>query len=158
MTARTLLAAAAVALLLGGCGGAAPDAGPTGPTGGTSPSTPASGQGTLNVDQSGTAAPNTIWYVRIESMNAEPLTENGYPGQAIALSQQLDPGQYRVISWWRQCQSTCPTSGEQGLGPLEQVCGAVVTLAPGARVTATVVIGDDGGCTVRVPTPAASPS
>lgn len=145
--ARPLVSAVAALLLLGGCGGAAsPDATPS-ETG--SPSVAASGTGTLVVGQSGTAAPKTIWYVRIESMAAEPLTEKGFPGAAISLKEQLAPGQYRVISWWRTCRSACPSSGEKGLGPLEQVCGAVVTVAADARVTATVVIKADGGCTVR---------
>ncbi|MGH3645663.1 MAG: hypothetical protein ACRDTM_00555 [Micromonosporaceae bacterium] len=150
MRAHRLLVSAAVALfLLGGCGGAAPpESEPASPSA-PATTTPASGAATLTVGQSGTAAPRTIWYVRIESMAAKPLVEKGFSGTSIALNQQLEPGEYRVISWWRQCRNVCPTSGEKGLGPLEQVCGAVVNLPAGAHVTATVTIKEDGGCTVR---------
>ncbi|MGH3714034.1 MAG: hypothetical protein ACRDT4_11325, partial [Micromonosporaceae bacterium] len=125
-----------------------PGAGPA--TAAPSPAALPSGDtGTLTVGQSGTASTRTIWYVRIESMAAKPLVEKGFPGQPIALTQALEPGRYRVISWYRTCQSVCPTSGEQGLGPLEQVCGAQVTVAKGERVTATVKITADG-CSIEV--------
>jgi hypothetical protein len=122
------------ALLLSGCGGS-PAAAPT---------------GTLVVDHEGTPPPLTAWYVRVETMDAEPVTEHAYPNGPIALTEQLSAGKYRVISWNRPCTETCPKSGEQGLGPLSEVCGAPVTITNETRTAATVVLHADGTCTIRV--------
>jgi hypothetical protein len=129
---RILVPVAAV--LLGGCGGSPADQ----PT------------GTLDVGQEGTAPARTAWYLRIETTNAEPVTEHAYPNGTITLTQQLATGDYRVISWNRPCAEVCPSTGENGLGPLSEVCGAPVTIVEGARVSATVVINADGGCSVHV--------
>lgn len=129
---RILVPAAAV--LLGGCGGS-PANQPT---------------GTLDVGQEGTAPARTAWYVRIETTDAKPVTEHAYPNAPITLTQQLAVGDYRVVSWNRPCSDVCPSTGEDGLGPLSQVCGGPVTVTQGARVSATVVIGSDGTCSVRV--------
>lgn len=131
---RRLVLVTAAAVLLGGCGGS-PAAQPT---------------GTLDVTQEGTAPAHTAWYVRVETTDAEPVTEHAYPTPPITLTQQLATGRYRVISWNRPCANTCPKSGEKGLGPLSQVCGTPVTITEGTRVSATVVIGTDGTCSVRV--------
>jgi hypothetical protein len=137
---RVLLAVPVAAVLLGGCGG--------------SPSTAeqqvSSSEGTIVVAQEGTTPAGTQWYVRIETTKSEPVTESAYPNAPIALTKQLSAGQYRVISWHRACTNTCPTTGEEGLGPLEDVCGAATTVAAGNRVTATVAIEAEGGCSVRV--------
>lgn len=143
--AHLLASAAAALLLLGGCGGAAPsDAGD--PAGATA--APANG-GVLTVDQTGAAKPRTLWYVRIETLKAEPVFETAFPGRKISLTRRLKPGQYRVISWWRTCEGVCPTAGEKGLGPLENVCGAPVTIVSGRKAKATVSITADG-CAIDV--------
>jgi hypothetical protein len=129
---RTLLVPVAAALL-GGCGGSPAD----------QPS------GTLEVGQEGTAPARTAWYLRIETTDADPVTEHAYPTPPITLTRQLAVGTYRVISWNRPCTDNCPSSGENGLGPLSQVCGAPVTITQGNRVSATVVINTDGTCSVR---------
>jgi len=123
------------AVLLGGCGGSPAADQPT---------------GTVVVGQDGTPPPHTAWYVRIETMDAKPVTEHAYPNAGIALTQQVSPGDYRVISWNRPCTDTCPNSGENGLGPLSEVCGAPVSVTQDNRVSATVVINADGTCSVRV--------
>lgn len=131
---RTILVVPVAAALLGGCGGSPADQ----PT------------GTLDVGQEGTAPARTAWYVRIETMDAKPVTEHAYPNAPITLTQQLSTGSYRVISWNRPCADACPSSGEHGLGPLSEVCGAPVNVTQGTRVSATVVIGSEGTCSVRV--------
>ena len=144
---RLLVSAAVVLLTLGGCGGAADgderrDA--------ESPlASPPPTAGTLVVGQSGDTPPRTLWYVRIENMQAEPLAEQGFPGRNIAFTRTLKPGEYRVISWYRTCQGACPTVGEKGLSPLRQVCGAPVRVAAGEKVTATVKVGVDR-CSVEL--------
>lgn len=125
-----------VAALLGGCGG--------------SPAATDQSTGTLDVGQEGEPPARTAWYVRIETTKAEPVTEHAYPNSPITLSRKLSAGDYRVISWNRACSGTCPSTGEKGLGPLSQVCGAQVTITRGTRVSATVVIAPDGTCSVRV--------
>ncbi|GLZ27846.1 hypothetical protein Lesp02_00360 [Lentzea sp. NBRC 105346] len=141
---RLLIAVPVAAVLLGGCGGS--------PSTVESAATPSSSDGTIVVAQEGSAPARTQWYVRIETTKAESVTEAAYPNAPIALTKQLPAGQYRVISWHRTCSGACPASGEDGLGPLEEVCGAATTVTPGGRVAATVVIDAEGGCSVRVGT------
>lgn len=149
------LVSAVVAVLLGGCGGAAatdPATGPAADSTAAAPTVtadPAGRAGTLRVGQQGDTPERTVWYVRIETPRAEPLAEQGFPAAPIQLVRRLAPGQYRVISWWRACRGPCPGEGEQGLGPLEDVCGALVTVVAGRSVTATVETGEQG-CEVTV--------
>jgi hypothetical protein len=102
------------------------------------------------VTQDGEAPSNTLWYLRIEDTAAKPILEHAYPGQRISATHSLPPGGYRVIVWHRPCTHTCPTTGEDGLGPLARVCGARLDLKPGVEQQATAVITPDGGCTVKV--------
>lgn len=116
-----------------------------------SPAAPTSGSvvGTLLITQQGAAPAKTVWYARIETMNAEPVAQAGFPAGPIALTRDLPAGKYRAMSWHRACSATCPASGEEGLGPLQEVCGAPVTLNAGARITLTVVIDPEGTCTIQ---------
>jgi len=158
---RALFTGFAATVLLAGCGEAGgsaqqPSAQSSTPT--TSATTPAVTAatktlpvpGTLAVSQAGTQPARTLWYMRIESMAAEPLFERNYPGHPIAQSRLLEPGQYRVIAWHRRCSDTCPSAGETGLGPLEQVCGVRITIAPRIRTAVTVAIDNQGTCTMKV--------
>lgn len=144
---RLFLLVPVAAALIGGCGGPPP----------TEPEAPApicqaadDSTGTLVVDQAGVRPGRTAWYVRIETTAAKTVHESAYPTDDIALTTQLPTGQYRVIGWHRPCAEGCPPTGEQGLGPLGEVCGAKVSIKPGARVTATVRIGSNGTCSIRV--------
>jgi len=89
-----------------------------------------------------------MWFVRIESSGSKPLAEAAFPDRPVSFSRDLPTGQYRVIAWQRPCAGPCPAAGEEGLGPLDDVCGAVVSVASGRRVDAVVQISPDGGCTV----------
>ncbi len=139
---RVLLTGFAATVLLAGCGESAGSA--------TTATRTLPVPGTLAVSQGGTSPARTLWYLRIESMAAEPLFERNYPGQPIAQSRLLEPGEYRVIAWHRRCSGTCPSSGEAGLGPLEQVCGAKITIAPRTRTAVTVAIDNQGACAMKV--------
>jgi len=137
-----------VLALAAGCGGSA--AQPSAETGSTPPSsTHADPQrGTINVTQRGAAAPKTMWFVRIESPDSKPLAEAGFPDRPVSFSRDLPTGQYRVIAWQRPCGGPCQAAGEKGLGPLDDVCGAVVSVTSGRPVNAVVQISTDGGCTI----------
>lgn len=76
--------------------------------------------------------------------------EKSFPTGPLRLTKSLRPGRYRVISWYRKCSGTCPATGEHGLGPLEQVCGAVAAVKPGGKVTAWVMTSEQAACSVRV--------
>ena len=163
---RALFTGFAATVLLAGCGEAGgsaqqPSAQSSTPT--TSATTPAVTTsavtaatktlpvpGTLAVSQAGTQPARTLWYMRIESMAAEPLFERNYPGHPIAQSRILEPGEYRVIAWHRSCSGTCPSSGEAGLGALEQLCGAKITITPRTRTAVTVAIDSEGTCAMKV--------
>jgi hypothetical protein len=106
--------------------------------------------GTLSITQEGSSPPLTEWYTRIENQDGQSLAENSYPTGQIAMTRQLPAGKYRVISWHRPCTGTCPSSGEHGLGPVGEVCGAPLEISAGATITATVLIDAEGACAVRV--------
>ncbi|MEV6524509.1 hypothetical protein AB0M43_21355 [Longispora sp. NPDC051575] len=151
VTPRLLVPVAAL-LILAGCGGQPQPATKTQTTPSpvrTSAAPGTDAPGTLSITQSGTTPANTIWYARVETPNGRSLAEASFNTGPITLDKSLPPGRYRAISWHRACTGTCPTSGEKGLGPLAEVCGAAVTVPAGGRVTATVVIGEAGTCTVR---------
>lgn len=83
-------------------------------------------------------------------MAAKPLLEKAYPGRRIALSQPLPAGPYRLLVWNRPCAGACPTSGEKGLGPLQDVCGAQLKMPSGRQLKVSAAIGADGTCSVKV--------
>lgn len=144
---RIVLVSAAAALL-SGCGGASQaDNQPAAPAPAGSRDT-----ATIVVSQDGATPPLTAWYVRIETPAAKSVTEASYPNAPISMTREVPAGTYRVISWSRPCSDRCPDSGEAGLGPMRDVCGAPVTVSPGARVSTAVEIHTDGTCSVRVDT------
>ena len=152
--ALTALAAAGITLI-SGCGqqpGPSPDGGATTSSGlATQPPPAASTSGTLSVAQQGGGNAD-VWSVRIERLDASTVSETAYPSGQIALTTQLPPGQYRVLSWRRPCAGPCATAGEQGLAPLQDVCGAQVTITTAETVRRTVLVNPDGSCTLE-PTP-----
>lgn len=145
---RSLLLVPVAAALIGGCGGPPPATGQEPPR--QSQPVQADPVATVIVGQRGTAPKDTQWYVRIETDAGVRVTEADFGAGGIDLTKRLDPGDYRVISWHRRCTDSCPQSGEHGLGPLAEVCGVPVRIAKGDRINATVVIGPEGACTVRL--------
>ncbi len=157
-----LIAVFAAAGLASGCGGPAQPAAdlpeqsvavtpsapvPTTPS--STPSTVTNGQpvpGTLVVRQHGTQPARTLWYLRVESPAAKPLVQRSYPGTAIAQTAHFKAGDYRVIAYSRPCSGTCSVHGEDGLGPLAEVCGIKVHLAADTRTAVTVAMKPDGSC------------
>ena len=155
---RLLIALPVAAALLSGCGGQ-PSPAPAAPTSSstaaqtaatlTAPVAPAPGMGGVSVAQEGKPPQLTEWYVRVENDEGKNLAEAAFPNGPISFSQDFPPGNYRLISWHRQCNGSCPATGEAGLGPLQEACGAKVAFVAGTRLSATVVIEDDGACSVR---------
>lgn len=91
---------------------------------------------------------NNVWSVRIERADASTEVEQAFHVGAISLDRQLEQGQYRVISWSRACDGTCPTSGETGLGPLANACGRLVHINTGQSTRVEVAINPDGSCAI----------
>lgn len=152
--ALTALAAAGITLIFG-CGqppgpsSAASATTSSGPA--TQSSAAATTSGTLSIVQQG-AGTGDVWSVRIERPDASTVSETAYPSGQLALTTQLAPGQYRVLSWRRPCAGPCATAGEQGLAALQDVCGAQVTITADETVRRTVLINPDGSCSLE-PTP-----
>ncbi|GAA1219475.1 hypothetical protein GCM10009665_06960 [Kitasatospora nipponensis] len=142
----------AAAVLLAGCGGQPQtersSASPVAQKQAATLSQPSEG-GTLALAQDGAALPRTLWYTRVEAADGKAVVESRYPDRPIALTRQLPGGRYRVLAWSRTCTGTCPSSGEDGLGPLEKVCGAAVTVTAGGQTLATFVLSPAGTCAVR---------
>ena len=111
----------------------------------------ATASGTLSIAQQG-ADNADVWFVRIERPDASTVFETAYPSGQLALTTQLAPGRYRVLSWRRPCAGPCATGSEQGLAPLQDVCGAQVTITADATVRRTVLVNPDGSCALE-PTP-----
>ncbi|MGW5193404.1 hypothetical protein ACWEOO_29425 [Kribbella sp. NPDC004138] len=160
---RLVLASVAV-VLLSGCGGspqpsssatqiaAATQTAPplTTPSEQTSHVAGASAAAGLVVGQQGSTAAHTLWSLRIEDTSAKPIVEQIFNGGRIAFSRSIPGGNYRVIVWSRPCEGACPATGEAGLGQLQEVCGAQVTLAPGRPTKSTAVLANDGTCTIKI--------
>lgn len=161
---RLVLASVAV-VLLSGCGGSpqpsssATQIAPatqttapplTTPSEQTSHVVSASAAAGLVVEQQGRTADHTLWSLRIEDASAKPIVEQLFNGGRIAFSRSIPGGKYRVIVWSRPCEGACPATGEAGLGQLQEVCGAQVTLAPGRPTKSTAVLANDGTCTVKI--------
>ncbi len=156
--ALTALAAAGITLI-SGCGqppgqSSAESASAESATTSSGPVTQSSAgtaSGTLSVVQQG-AGIGDVWSVRIERPDASTVSETAYPSGQLALTTQLAPGQYRVLSWRRPCAGPCATAGEQGLAALQDVCGAQVTITADETVRRTVLVNPDGSCSLE-PTP-----
>ena len=145
----------AAVLLTGGCGGGSRSAPPadqpaTAASASTTAAAPARTAAGIVVSQQGATPAKTLWYLRVEDMSAKPLLEKAFPNQPIALNQSFPAGGYRVVAWYRPCSGVCPTTGESGLGPLQQVCGAQLDLTAGRQAKAAAVINADGTCTIKV--------
>ena len=140
----------AAALLLAGCGEPpAPNSTTAGMASASVGMASASvvSAGRLVVGQKGTLAHN-VWYVRIESTKGARVSEQAFPSGSISVDSPLPQGDYRVVSWRRACDKTCPTTGEGGLGPLQDVCGAVVQISANQAARVEVAINPDGSCAV----------
>lgn len=149
---RLLPLVSAAAVLLAGCGGQ-PQPVPTPAVAKPlSPATAVGEPGTLIIGQQGTIPPRTAWYTRIETPTAVVVAETAHLTGPIALARALAAGRYRVIAWHRTCADTCPITGEQGLGPLEEICGALVEVKEKATLTATIAIDPVGACSVTAAT------
>jgi len=103
--------------------------------------------GRLLVAEKGTLGQN-VWYVRIEDANGATVMEQAFPAGAISLDRRLPQGDYRVLSWSRGCSGTCPASGEKGLRPLGDVCGAVVRISTGQTTRLEMAIKPDASCAI----------
>ncbi|NUR29400.1 MAG: hypothetical protein HOV83_26735 [Catenulispora sp.] len=158
---RLVLAATAAAVLLtSGCGGphstpttargTTPTVSVTSPPAGTTPASAMPAIGTVRVIQQGATPARSVWSVRLEDMTAKPQLERSYPGKPIALVYSLPVGTYRVMAWSRPCEGRCPATGEAGLGPLGQVCGAQVEITVRREVKAAAVITPDGNCSFKI--------
>jgi len=103
--------------------------------------------GRLFVSQKGALA-NNVLYLRIERADSSTQVEQAFHESGISLDRQLTQGKYRVISWSRACDGTCPTSGENGLGPLVNACGRLVHISTGQTTRVEVAINPDGSCAI----------
>ena len=69
----------------------------------------------------------------------------GIRGREPLLDRTLPADRYRIDSYQRPCVGTC-----EHLDPPADRCARTVTLVPGERMRATVVLRQEGGCEIRV--------
>jgi hypothetical protein len=86
--------------------------------------------------------------VRIENSKGATVSEQAFPSGSISVDSPLSKGDYRVISWRRPCDTTCPTTGESGLGDLADVCGRLVHVSVDKSVRVEVAINPDESCQI----------
>ena len=93
----------------------------------------------------------SLSYLRVEAVGGEavvdgPATDGTQVrGRDPLLERPLPAGEYRLVSHQRPCQGNCSF-----LDPPTDRCERTVRLEPGATVTATVVLAQEGGCEVRL--------
>lgn len=92
--------------------------------------------------------PASVRYVRIETLQGQSVVEKEFR-TPIRLKQSLTAGQYRVMTWRRDCAGTCPTQGEKGLGAPVNICGAKATIRSDAVTQATIRLTPETDCTLE---------
>lgn len=93
----------------------------------------------------------TVSFLRVENDDGDVIVDgpmtNAYQSRGRGhpiFNRRLEPGEYRLVSHQRPCQGNC-----EQLDPPTDRCEATVDLASGKTLLATVVLGQEGGCTVR---------
>jgi hypothetical protein len=155
---RQLAFASTAAALLAGCGEEQSRiAATTSPRPTTAPSGPAGREqeeARLVVLESLPATPRyiegSVSFLRVEQTSTGEVIVDGpmtdgmqVRGREPLFSRALEPGEYHVVSYQRPCVGNCGS-----LDPPSDRCEATVRLNPGT-LTATVVLGQEGGCSVR---------
>lgn len=81
------------------------------------------------------------------------MTDGEQPrGDAPLLSRELEPGEYRILSFQRPCHGNCDYLD----APTDR-CAAVADVVAGRVLTATVVLHQRGGCTIESSTGTVTP-
>lgn len=127
--------------------GPAPTIGPT-PDGGT-------GVARLHVEQ--VFADNTGYiegsfsYLEVhDASTGEMVIEEVFTGDAPAvLDRELAPGSYRLVSYQRPCEASCPDLGG-GLDPPTDRCESVFDAAADTTTVATITVSPGQGCAIRL--------
>lgn len=146
MTAAT----AGLLVLLAGCG----DGGETAPSGATattdrptSTTSAASSGLELQLTLAGSYERPVKHVVRVEHSTGKQVFERTL-GPDLRLSESLEPGEYRMLSFQRMCRSaSCGTSpAPDELGEPLDLCGTQFTVAPATPVKASVKLTANEGC------------
>lgn len=123
---------------------AAPDSGP-----GTDSAGGVGDVGFLDMTSVGDdGVPASVRYVRIETLQGQSVVEKEFR-TPIRLKQSLTAGQYRVMTWRRDCAGSCPAQGEKGLGTPVNICGAKATVRSDAVAQATIRLTPEADCTLE---------
>jgi hypothetical protein len=89
-------------------------------------------------------------YIRLESTKrrvvAERLFRDG--GVLPLLRQRVSPGAYRLVSYQRPCEGSCPGHGTRGLDRPTMRCEATLEIGSGETVTALIRSAGGGRCQV----------
>lgn len=93
----------------------------------------------------------SVSFLRVQRTGSDDVIVDGavtdgrqVRGQEPLISRSIEPGEYRLVSYQRPCQGNC-----EQLDPPADRCRAMLRLDPGATLTATIVLGQSGGCRVR---------
>jgi hypothetical protein len=90
-------------------------------------------------------------YIRLESAEGQVVAEHLlHETRSVLplLRQRVSPGTYRLVSYQRSCEGSCPRRGTRGLDPPTMRCEATLEVASAQTVTA--LIRSDGGPRCRV--------
>jgi len=108
--------------------------------------------GTLDVvvQEPAGRADSAVRFLRVEDGNGKALVERSYRTVPAELSDYLPAGNYRIVSWIRECGGPCGSKRDEDLGVPIRVCGIRVELAENAVAGVTVDAPADGDCTMAI--------
>jgi hypothetical protein len=111
--------------------------------------------GFLVVDQqlSVFATEGAFPYVRLESAEGRVVAErliHDTRSVLPLLRQGVSPGSYRLVSYQRPCEGSCPSRGQRGLDPPTLRCEARFEIATGETFTALVRSHGGRGCRIVI--------
>jgi hypothetical protein len=132
---RTFLTAAALGLLLAGCGGGGNEKGEPG------------GDASLRVKHVVAGPPyyteGSIWHVRVVDSNGSEVLDEKLSDDGVAV--KLGAGRYRLESEELPCDGNC-----SNLDPAADGCSEELVVQPGQQLAATVKVKPSHGCSISV--------
>lgn len=107
--------------------------------------------GTLDVTVSEPATRGTraVRFLRVEDSTGKNVLERSFRSTPAQLADYLPTGDYRLITWVRNCPGPCGNDPEQKLGDPTQVCGTKFTVTAGAVATLRVQAPQGEDCTIQ---------
>lgn len=154
MTRPTAVTGLLFAALLAACGNDGSPAGPDseGRASSTSLRASAGPRSSLEVEVilTGRYERGAVHVVRVERPDGQRVFERTL-GSDRRLTEALAPGDYRMLSFQRECKTTCGAKPKpEALGGPTDICGSYFAVKPAAITRAVVKLAAGEGCQVTI--------